>query len=120
VVIAVGSCTFLFLALGTASLLLHRILYIAVRDPSTTMGKKIGLSVYAIFFVMLEVSFIRVWLPMSDYTYLAIVPMAFVLKTLVVLRLDRWLDANRETIKNLVAEAMAQRRERRALKKSND
>jgi uncharacterized protein YebE (UPF0316 family) len=84
------------------------------------MGKKIGLSVYAIFFVMLEVSFIRVWLPMSDYTYLAIVPMAFVLKTLVVLRLDRWLDANRETIKNLVAEAMAQRRERRALKKSND
>jgi hypothetical protein len=100
-VIFVGSCIFLAVGFAAIPLLMLRICYTAWRDPATTMRDKIGTSVYAIFFLMLEVWLVRLWLPMSDYTYWAIVLLAFALNTLVL----RWIEANSESIASVIAEA---------------
>jgi len=113
-VIFIGSCIFLFLGFAGSVLLLQWISYTAWRDPSTTMWEKISITPWAILGLIMEVGLINAWLPRSNSIYWAIFLMALGCHTLAILYLAR-LDPN--AVRSLVAEALARRSEKRALKR---
>lgn len=113
-VIFIGSCIFLFLGFAGSVLLLQWISYTAWRDPSTTMWEKISITPWAILGLIMEVGLINAWLPRSNSIYWAIFLMALGCHTLAILYLAR-LDPN--AVRSLVAEALARRSEKRALRR---
>jgi hypothetical protein len=128
VVFGIGWLIFLILGFFGAGLVVQLICYTAWRSPSATMREKTWWSVSAITVFILEVAFIYACLteihadgspallPKSDDTYWAIFLLAFGCHALMLRYLVR-LDAN--TVKSLVREVMAQRRQRRALKRKS-